>query len=316
MWSKSPSGTARRAVVFVHGIFSSHDKFAKFHDGLRNPFRDLSDTDIYFYDYQYGNSLERSGETFANELAANFHGGDRNVTLICHSMGGLIARLAILSKDLPCIKTVFLLGTPNLGAISTAQLVVLTQMVRVTAGVISGLFIRKTGVTDLTRAYAILQKYEGHDDFAADVDYVSIPGCYFHAERPFFAPYTERDASKAMFGTLSVGFSVLSAIKPLFGVSMDRPHDGIVEERSNSLIPSEAGRWSEKSADINHPSLRPRRYFHVQLRACQELIHTTIQTDPDVIGLVRDIIEQPDLDAWRATLSREQLRSIKLLPVE
>jgi pimeloyl-ACP methyl ester carboxylesterase len=298
-WPEVQNPPPKNAVVFVHGIFSSHETaFIEFYNALR---RDLPNSRYYYFDYKWGDALEDNGDRLGKQLEEKFKGDNRTVTLICHSMGGLVARLAILSRQLDCVKTVFLLGTPNLGAVSTAQLGVMTQFLRLSCAVVAGTFIKKQGVTDLTNAYAILQKYRHQRLRARGIDYVSIPGCYFHAERSLFANYSVTEIAKDIFSTVDFIATVLSVGGKLTAISFERPHDGIVEERSNKLLPTGAGRGSEIAVGFTVPN-QP-GYRHVQLDACEELIHTTIQKSPQVIALVKSIIERRDLREWRDSLT-------------
>ncbi|MBF3971717.1 lipase family alpha/beta hydrolase [Burkholderia pseudomallei] len=299
------------AFVFVHGILSSHDTFTAFCDSIYLDPR-FACSDLYYFDYRYHDAMTQNGQSLANELQLHFGDGTRQVTLVCHSMGGLIARLAVMSAQLDFVKSIFLLGTPNLGALSTAQLGILAQLARKTAGIISGTFIRKSGITDLTRVYEILSGYRRSAGRASHIDYVSIPGCYFHEERPAYA-YSITDVWADTFATMDNVFSIIRALAPLFSVSMSRPHDGIVEERSNCLAPTGAGRWSEKSATITYPN-PPRRYYHVQLQRCEELTHTAVHGDAEVISLVKDICAAPDLQTWRASLPNTSLASMVITP--
>ena len=72
-----------------------------------------------------------------------------SVTLVCHSMGGLVGRLAIFSGKVPQVKRLIMLGTPNFGAIRTAQLGLLSQIGLRLAGKTYAVF-RNPGIRDLT----------------------------------------------------------------------------------------------------------------------------------------------------------------------
>jgi pimeloyl-ACP methyl ester carboxylesterase len=311
LWEGAKCGPPHSAIVFVHGILSSHVTFAHLFDSMRNDPR-FKYADLYHFDYRYHDAMTANGTSLANELLRQFGGSSQHVTLVCHSMGGLIARIAVMSKQLDFVKSIFLIGTPNLGALSTAQLGLLTQLLRKTASVISGTFIRKSGITDLTRTYEILSGYRSQAGLASHIDYISIPGCYFHDERPAYA-YTVGDVWVDTFATIDNAFSIVRALAPLFSISMSRPHDGIVEERSNCLAPSGAGRWSEKSATITYPN-PPRRYYHVQLQRCEELTHTALHQDDEVASLVKDIWAAPDLQAWRTSLQSRVLATMVITP--
>jgi pimeloyl-ACP methyl ester carboxylesterase len=294
-WHAAPSGTENEAVIFVHGIFSSHDTFdamaGSFHSDRR--FRNSS---LLYFDYAWGDALEVNRKRLADQLHDFFRDHDVKVTLVCHSMGGLVTRLALLSHSFPNVRRVFLLGTPNFGAISTSQLTAYAQLLLRSVSIVTGTFTRKKGVLDLTKAYEIVSKRLEDAGNATHIDYISIPGCYFHSELPTYR-FSTTNAWANLFQAVNVGMSLWQASRPNWAISMARPHDGIVEERSNSLVPAGAGRWSEKSAGICNQT-SPRRYVHVQLKECETVTHTDIQKTPDVINLMKDIYDSPDLDKW------------------
>lgn len=100
---------------------------------------------------------------------------------------------------------------------------------------------------------------------------------------------------------------------PLVTINMRRPHDGIVEEQSNSMAPCNAGRWSEKAATINSPG-RARTYAHTVLKASEELTHTDIQTDREVMILVRNVMLARSVAAWREQLTETDFDRLRVLP--
>ena len=71
----------------------------------------------------------------------------------------------------------------------------------------------------------------------------------------------------------------------------------------DSLIPLEAGRWSEKAASIQDERHAP-TYGHLRLLACDELVHVGIQTDPDVMKEVARLLLADDLNSFRETLDK------------
>lgn len=292
---------SKNVCVFIHGIFSDHETFdlmlAKFLLDTR-----LSGWTFAYFDYDYFDPIEQNAHALCRNLKSNFEGTDTEVTLVCHSMGGLVARLALLCGKLPFVRKIFLLGTPNLGAFRTSQLGPLAQAVYGNFSSIFGAYSRKVGILDLARIQSILKKYSGSRN-ADDVIYVTIPGLYYHENRAL------REVEAV--SSIQKGFSLLNIfLKLTSGVSMEIPHDGIVEEASNCLIPCKAGRWSEKAISINNngePS-----YAHVEDRACQELTHVCIHHSDDVIDIVTAVMLKPTIRSWMESLNIEEQDRIRV----
>ncbi|WP_342735074.1 hypothetical protein [Bradyrhizobium sp. B117] len=277
----------RFAIVFIHGIFSSVATFEQM-------FRDLSTApelvrrrvEFWYYDYDFYDSLESNGERFASLLTTNFGAGCR-VVIIAHSMGGLVSRLAVVRSRLSFVRLVFLLGTPNSGAVRLAQLGLLSGAIQEQLGVVFALFPRVSGIADLTRASKILRGYsrEGASN-AREVCYVSIPGLVFHKDQGIVEYF--RGGRSKLFGVLAVGSEALSAIYPFFGIRFERPHDGIVEETSNDL--TQCPVWHEKIASVGQQRREaPYTCLHVRMPACEDLDHMQIQSDPDIISTVEEL---------------------------
>jgi pimeloyl-ACP methyl ester carboxylesterase len=269
-----------KAVVFIHGIFSTHETFAEMRSRLsQHP--NFANVRFFYYDYDYHNSLAQNGTHFAAQLGRAF-GPEDDVAVVSHSMGGLVTRLAVLTTPMPFLRAAFLLGTPNSGAVRLSQLALLSQMVHGSVGRFFALFPRKSGISDLSRAAQIIRRNLDNAANAGDVDYVTIPGMFFHAERK---PW-ELGSGLAAFG-----FAVWDlALSRIFLVHMNRPHDGIVEEASNNLMTCRPGIWHEKMNSIGpQRGQNPATYAHVRVNACEGLNHVQIHNDPVVIETVADI---------------------------
>jgi pimeloyl-ACP methyl ester carboxylesterase len=271
-----------KAIVFIHGIFSSHVTFEAMRDRLGEMARFSNNVRYFYYDYDFHDGLSVNGVRFAQELSRVFQPDDE-VAIVAHSMGGLVARLAVLSMPMPFLRVIFLLGTPNSGAIRLSQLTLLSQMVQASTGLFFALFSRKSGVTDLTRAALIMQEHRGGAENAIETDYVSIPGLYFHAERRWWE--IQRDGA-------AVGFTLWDAvISRTLSVRMNRPHDGIVEETSNSLFDYPSGFLHEKiNSTGDQRGDDPATYAHVKPGSCRALNHVQIHNDPEVIEVIASII--------------------------
>ncbi len=271
-----------KAVVFIHGIFSSHRTFETMHQWLGQMPGFSNNVRYFHYDYDFHDGLSANGARFAGELSRVFQAHD-DVAILAHSMGGLVARLAVLSTPMPFLRLIFLLGTPNSGAIRLSQLTLLSQMVQASTGQFFALFSRKSGNADLTRAALIIQEHLRGAENAIEIDYVSIPGLYFHAERRSWE--IQRDGA-------GVGFALWDAfVSRALSVRMHRPLVGIVEETSNNLITFPSGIWHEKINSIGeHRGDDPATYAHVRASSCGALNHVQIHNDPEVIDIVASII--------------------------
>jgi pimeloyl-ACP methyl ester carboxylesterase len=117
------------AYVFIHGIFSSHDTFETLATKLEGEGLVKSSPLLYF-DYNFNNRIEDNALKLADVLHEAFSGTDLRVTLIAHSMGGLVARVAILAfgERLTFVRRLIMLATPNHGCLHTARLGMLAQL--------------------------------------------------------------------------------------------------------------------------------------------------------------------------------------------
>jgi pimeloyl-ACP methyl ester carboxylesterase len=282
-----PRAAGTRALVFVHGIYSDHNTFEVAHRRYTGDAR-FNDFEFFYFDYDFNQPLEYNGRAFATQLRSTFRDEDF-VAIVAHSMGGLVARIAVLAENLPFVRNLFLLGTPNLGAIRTSQLAFLAQLAASATRALSAVFARQQGLTDLTRARDILLPLiEAHAERADDVDYVSIPGLYFNDSRSLFS--IGQGVAGVLFSALRTGLVIVDHYVPLFGIKLSDPHDGIVERKSNQLPPCEAGRESEKKDSINLQASTAVTYLHVETVSCAELNHIQIQSDRDVLEVMAEIV--------------------------
>ena len=274
-----------KAIVLVHGIFSDHHTFSTLHQRLATDAR-FNGFEFFYFDYDYNEKLETNGTALRNALNERFQPGDQ-VAIVAHSMGGLISRLALLSTRLPFLKILFLVATPNSGAIRLRQLALLTQMMHFGVGTLFALFPRKAGIVELSQAAKIMERNLSGAIHANDVDYVSIPGLYFHEERGPLE-FGRHLAAKG-FSTLDVLCRISLAMVPLASVTINRPHDGIVEEDSNNLIKCPSGTWHEKVNSIQDRRSTLATYAHVRLKECSTLTHVDVHHEPSVIETIARI---------------------------
>jgi pimeloyl-ACP methyl ester carboxylesterase len=307
--SSSQAGVARpdEAIVFVHGIFSSHRTFTKAHKFFRRVSRNKN-FELAFFDYDYTRALIDNGSALAKALLLRYGHGETKVTLICHSMGGLIARLAIIANDsrLPFLKTIFMLGTPNRGAFHTRQLDPLMASVVESGLPAKAVPRRARGILELTEAYSILESYRTGSDKADHILYVTIPGCFFHDRR---AVSKRRDVPEKKFWAIDF-LASLSEGLPFISVRLSRPHDGVVERNSNSLIPCDTAQWSEKAKSINFKANPSPTYIHVQHRICDELTHGRIQSSLKLLRIVWEIMQAGSIASWTSRLTEKDFDNL------
>jgi pimeloyl-ACP methyl ester carboxylesterase len=315
------AGTGTKAVVFIHGILSSHETFAKMRAAFLKD-KAFNEWHIAYFDYDFWQAMPQSAGQLAMALQEEFAGKVEELTLVCHSMGGLVSRLCVVAfgDKLPFLKRLIMLGTPNFGAIKPAQLGLLSQMVLRASGKLWGIFTRKTGVIDLTQVHKqfadFVQSSQGHAKNARNVEYVTMPGLYFHDER--FAWDSSGNMGSRALSLMNLGAEWLVLAFPSAGVHIDRPHDGIVEATSVSLFTSEPGRWSEKTASILDPALQqPPTCAHIE-HAYQnrQLTHVTLQQDDLMIDIVMGILQHGGAQAWRDQLGEDRFNYLIRLPGE
>lgn len=105
---------ARRSVVFVHGLEAKGDAF----DLYRKLFG-AADVQILAFDYPNDGPLADAGERFRRDLLELQRMHPRlELTIVAHSMGGLVSRYALEAEGTrpQNVRHLFLLGTPHAGS--------------------------------------------------------------------------------------------------------------------------------------------------------------------------------------------------------
>ena len=178
---------AKRAVVVIHGIRQTGDAVAPFACMLAEAIGE--NTEVYIYGYDYNLSLRESGHKLVEALSAALAARTR-IDLVGYSMGGLVARLAATEEHELRLHTVVTLATPNLGALSNAQLAMVGQVGLSLLHIISPLLPRAQGILDLTRAAQIMEE---RADEMRETDrqpnarrYASIPALWYNDKRADF----------------------------------------------------------------------------------------------------------------------------------
>ena len=143
---------------------------------------------------------------------------------------------------------------------------------------------------DLTRVARVMRQPLSCASSRSDhIQYVTIPGRYFHAQRGVL-DHRLNERWKTLFVALDVTFGVAAIVGGLaavLSVRLQRAHDGIVEESSNNLIPDRGERRSEKGRWIRRVDRMARgvSYAHVVPDSACELCHVAVPDDEKVIQL-------------------------------
>lgn len=324
-----------QAIVFIHGLYldplTAFREMEKAFSGKAGSVFDTSQAEddeildkfkqweLVSFDYDFYKGIELNAEELSGLLRERY-GDVAEVTLICHSVGGLVARAAVLLERLPFLKRVVMLGTPNFGEQRISQLGILSQMAFYTHSKLSAVFTRKRGTRDLMRVPKIFEELlnrQNAEENADPVEYITIPGTYFHKDRYFFDTGEAEDQKRwtSLFAFIEGAAGIVDALAPLFKFNLERPHDGVVEESSNNLIPADAGRRSEKAYTINYPdSVSPKTYAHVFHQSCDKLTHVMIQHNHDIIRVVADIVLADNVENWHKglTTNKRKMRKLKV----
>jgi len=279
-------------VIFVHGILSDSSTF----DGLLSTLRELdspSPFDLWTFGYDYRQHLTESADHLAEAIVYRAF-GRRRVDIVGHSMGGLVARLAVLRRKLPFVARIVTLATPNHGTISGEQLSLLAQMTTYGLRRLDPIYPRASGILDLTDAHTIMDSAlkEMHTSDPGRIDgktYVSIPAQYYHPKRQI----GDMPPSMTM-GGVSFASKLVNMISG-FRVTLDPVHDGIVEERSNQLHPHPVG--SSNEGAYMRRGEAEQRILHVTHQAAAKCDHVTITGRREMVELLRAVLLAETLDA-------------------
>ncbi len=171
-----------RVVVLVHGLCMTDLGWNRDgHDHGQALDRDLGCTPVYLH-YNTGRHVSSNGREAAallDALLANWPVPVDELTLIGHSMGGLVARSACHyaraeGRAWPArLRRLITLGTPHHGA-PLARIGNLVDLV-VGASPYTAAFnrlgrVRSAGITDLRHGNLVAEDWAGHDRFAHGID--------------------------------------------------------------------------------------------------------------------------------------------------
>jgi pimeloyl-ACP methyl ester carboxylesterase len=278
-------------VIFVHGILSDSGTFDKLlsHLVALDPEHGL---DFWIFDYDYRQTLTTSGDQLARAILEKSF-GKRRVDIVGHSMGGLVARMAVLRHRLQNVARIVTLATPNHGTISGTQLNLLGQMIALGSRRLHPIYARGPGILDLTNVPIImrdqLKAMNAHEPARLDgKSYVSIPAQYFHSKLQLGNPMPS-----LMMGGLTMFRKMINALT-LFRISLTPTHDGIVEERSNQLHPAPAGSSHEGAYMATRNDLQE-RILHVTHEAAADCDHVTVTACPEIADLIQAVLRADKL---------------------
>lgn len=291
--------TAGKALLFVHGIFSSHLTFQPLVDGLlADPA--LSGWQAYFFDYNFRQPIPTSGKELADLIGESFTAGKSEVTIVGHSMGGLVARAALLQAgDMGVVRRLVMLGTPNHGTLQSARLGALAYLLREKSATLSLVFPRiMPGVNQLTQIGKTMKPLlrQGAER-TRKVEYISIPGLRYNEESGWL---DLPEKSSRGLRTLAMAMAFIRSL-PGMHMELDLPHDGIVEE-SCVRLSSTPDRFSERPY-VGRGVSSPGPYLHLTHPDYDSVDHVTLQQTHRTIALLADLLQSPDLKTWREKLA-------------
>ncbi|WP_022822665.1 esterase/lipase family protein [Hymenobacter norwichensis] len=277
----TPEGRPRSTVVFLHGLMGDEVIWqAGSPDGWRYGPRLQQDTGAIclYLRYNTGLHISENGQQFhalLTELLATFPQVIGDLTLVGHSMGGLVARSAgyyaarqaaagsasnassEVSGWLPHLRNVFLIGVPNDGSFleqnSHFTSVVLRKINLRPTRFISGLIDKRSnGIKDLRHAILVDEDWQdphANDLFPPRTLVPPLPGVRYHV----------------LVGSLLK--SANSALHDYFG-------DGLV------------GAGSALGRVFGDPALPPEQ--QISTRVFPKLHHGTLLSNPEVYQYLRN----------------------------
>jgi pimeloyl-ACP methyl ester carboxylesterase len=243
--------------------------------------------DFYLFDYDYFQPLRASGLQLAHAIG-RLSRRCGYIDLIGHSMGGLIARMAVILDDLPSVRRIVTLATPNHGTIHGKQLSVLAQLTARATRTIRPIYSRASGIIDLSQAHKIMSAQAaemhraGHTSRLNGKSYVSVPGQYYHD----MGVIGDAGPSATMRG-VSLGLRVLNWMTLHQFIKLRCVHDGIVEERSNCLASPPTGAGKSELTYLPSPGAPVAHITHV---TAEGLDHVGITQHPDIADLIHALL--------------------------
>ena len=287
--------TQPQLVVFIHGIRSKPEVFAALEEKLERKLKENgiepSVFQFVYFGYKYREKIAKSGEELTAQLKRYCNIPNLKVTIVGHSMGGLVGRLALLQHGdkMPFVKRLVMLATPNHGTLHTGQMGILSQLIREISGTMWALTTTKTGVLELTQISKLLDTYlnQTAEERTRHVEYISVPATCFHEDAGLRELVILESSRKIALVPLSM--ELLKA-HPCWTVQLKRPHDGIVEESSVFLGTRDiVTRRSERTLTCEgEPDCGP--YAHLVHPDFPRESHVTIQAADRTASILADLL--------------------------
>ncbi len=166
-------------IVFVHGIRSNcGEAFSMLAASIKADER-FRGWELMWCNYDWGYGVRLGASRLHDVLDfANSRAGEDGVYIVAHSMGGLVARAALLERSYPSVRRLIMLATPNFGAISTAQLSLFFQPVADVVFSLNGIYPKKRAYYDLTHTRELFQS-ERMARRKIENEYATVPAGYY-----------------------------------------------------------------------------------------------------------------------------------------
>ena len=299
-------------IVFVHGIFSNCAVFDTLKDAIEKSAPGIHQ--FLPFNYRYLDPIRMNGERLNDYMNSEIMPGEE-VAIIAHSMGGLVSRMALLNgseKRSYNIRFLFMLATPNHGAMKMSQLHGIAELVRVGLGKVPALYSRSQGLDDLTRVDTIFGDFIGSDGKRAintkGTDYVTMPATCYNKDHPY-----QNSSSMDIKGFF---LNVLAFMSSHRGrIELELPHDGIVEAESVQMVPLIPIDVNER---INYVGANAAKFvgrnanIHIIHKDFRKANHVEIHSIPKVGELIVQLLNSKGIDQWVTTLSEAEQMELVL----
>lgn len=280
------------AVLIRHGIFSSNKPF----EGLQGKIDRFFGSPLTYNDsYDWKKSVLRNGFELANEVFVQPKYHDRPIIFIGHSMGGLIIRVAnALLTDVGFRKDLHLLAKPlgyshedieiwkktelRKSETKHEQIVGIVTLATPNSGAV--LHGQVSGIGALVHGAVQLFAPAGCESIAdLTTARIFLLLEYAKSSTPMLS------ISGSRFNRLARGSGQLASWGTKFGIKMEYPHDGIVEDRSVDLA------HSVIANEVTHLGTAP--YLHMRAyRTCTLVSHIEIYDNPEIQDSVFDFMQR------------------------
>jgi len=264
--------SGKRALLFVHGTFSTaHSAFSGLDDDTFRALYDTYDGRVFaFNHFTLSHDPARNVRWFLEQVPA---GSDVELDIVCHSRGGLVARMLAerpASFGLPPgrvkVRRIVFVGVPNNGTLLAHPDHMVSMIDRFT----TALNLFPTGpVTETLEALITVIKVIGHGALKSLDGLASM-----HPEGAFLAALNQGEADGAAYHALAADYEPADqGLKTLIsGTLADAALDRIFQDVANDLVVPEPGVYAANGSGA-FPIDDVRR--KLQLPASSGVMHTT-----------------------------------------